>query len=141
MKLVILLGIWNDDRTKIVVLPSFQLVTRMNSQNRDENVFINVLWHINFYMNIAISNWNNWSFDPTNMKFFLYFSSLHDFWSPSTWNSLVHTSWGEMERCEVSAFQLLKMRKKKISSNIKTKCIKDVLLSVRSSRMKDYTGH
>jgi len=31
---------------------------------------------------------------------------------------------GEMERCEKRAFQLLKMRKK-ISGNIKTKCITD----------------
>jgi len=45
-------------------------------------------------MNIGVSNWSNWSFDLTNMKFFLYFSSLHDFWPPSTWNSLLHTSWG-----------------------------------------------
>jgi len=32
--------------------------------------------------------------------FWIYFSSLHDYWSPSTCNSLVHTSWDEMERCE-----------------------------------------
>ena len=37
------LGIWNDDRTKIIVLPSFQLVTRINSQNRNETEFINVV--------------------------------------------------------------------------------------------------
>jgi len=44
--------------------------------------------------------------------FWLYFGSLHDYWLPSTWNSLVHTSWGEMERREKRAFQLRKMRKK-----------------------------
>jgi len=27
------LGIWNDERTKIRFLPSFQFVTRLNSQN------------------------------------------------------------------------------------------------------------
>jgi len=43
--------------------------------------------------------------------FCLYFSSLHDYWPPSTCNSLLHTSWGKMERCEKRAFQLLKMRK------------------------------
>ena len=64
-----ILWIWNDDRTKIIVLPSFQLVTRINSQNRNETVFINVLWHIILYMLIGISNWNNESFDPTNMNF------------------------------------------------------------------------
>jgi len=30
------LGIWNDDRTKIIVLPSFQLATRLNSQSTNE---------------------------------------------------------------------------------------------------------
>ena len=32
----IYLGIWNDERTKIIFLPSFQLVTPLNSQNRNE---------------------------------------------------------------------------------------------------------
>jgi hypothetical protein len=107
------LGFWNDDVTKIIVLPTFQLVTRKNSQNRNETDFINLFWHIILYMNICISNWHNWSVDPKKMTFLLYFSSLHDFWLPSTWNSSVHTSCGEMERCEKRAFQLLKMRKKK----------------------------
>jgi len=61
--------------------------------------------------------------------FWLYFSSLHDYWLPSTWNSIVHTSCGEMERCEKRAFQLLKMLKKKMSWNIKTKCVTDFLLT------------
>ena len=30
------LGIWEDERSKIIFLPSFQLVTRLNSQNRNE---------------------------------------------------------------------------------------------------------
>ena len=32
------LGIWIDERTKIILLPSFQLVTRLNSQNRIETI-------------------------------------------------------------------------------------------------------
>jgi len=135
------LGIWNGERTKIIVLPLFQFVTRINSQNRNETEFINVLWLIILYMNIGIPNWHNWNFDPRIWSFFLYFSSLLDFWHPSTWNTLVHTSWGEMERCEKRAFQLLKMRKKKIRWNIKTKCITNFLLTIRSSRMKYYTFH
>ena len=71
--------------------------------------------------------------------FWLYFHSLHDFWPPSTWNALEHTSLDEMERCEKRAFQLLKMRKKKIIWNIKTKCVTYFLLTVRSSSRKDYT--
>ena len=45
---------------------------------------------------------------------------------------------GEMERFEKHAFQLLKMRKKKISWNIKFKCVTEFLLTVRSSCMKVY---
>ena len=73
------LGNWNDGRTKLIVLPSFQLVTSINSQNRIEIVLINVLWHIILYMNIGISNWHNWIFDPTNMTFFTLFQFLTRF--------------------------------------------------------------
>jgi len=62
-------------------------------------------------------------------SFWLHFSYLHHYWPPSTWNPLVHSSWGKMERCEKRAFQLRKMRKKKISWNIKTKCVTDFLLT------------
>ena len=70
------LGFWNDDGTNIIVLPSFRLVTRINSQNRNETEFINVPCHIILYMNIGISNWNNWSFDPTNKLVFTLFLFL-----------------------------------------------------------------
>ena len=70
------LGIWNFYRTNIIVLPSFQLATQLNSQNRNENEFINELWHISLYMNIGISNWHNWSFDPRKMMFFNLFQFL-----------------------------------------------------------------
>ena len=56
------LGIWNDDRRKMIFLPSFQLAIRFNSQNTNETEFINENWHINLYMNIGISNWHVWSF-------------------------------------------------------------------------------
>jgi hypothetical protein len=81
--------------------------------------------------------------DSTSRKccFWIYFRSLHDYWPPNTWNSLVHTSLGEIERCEKRAFQLLKMRKKKLRLNIKTKCITEFLLTVRTSNVKDYTFH
>ena len=72
-------------------------------------------------------------------RFWLYFSILHDFGPPRTWNTSVHASWGEMERCEKRAFQLLKMWKNEISWNLKTKCVTDFLLTVCSSSMKDYT--
>ena len=61
--------------------------------------------------------------------FWLYFSSLHDYWPTRTWNSLVHSSWGEMERCEKRAFQLLKMRKMSHLKH-KTKCVTDFYLEL-----------
>jgi len=108
------LGIWNDDRSKVIVLPSFQLATRLNSQNTNETEFINELWHINLYMNFGISIWRNWSYDPRKMKwfFFIYFSFFHVYWPPSTWNSLVHTSWGKMELCKNVLFSSSKCEKK-----------------------------
>ena len=111
--------IWNDDRSTIIVLPSFQLVTRLNSQNRNENVFINELCHINLFMNIIISNWHNWSFDPTKIEFFNLFHSLQDYWPPNTWNPLVHTSWGNCRNVKNVLFSSPKWERKKIKWNIK----------------------
>ena len=106
------LGIWNDDLTKLILLPSFQLATRLNSQNTYESDFINELWYINLFMNIGISYWHNWTFDLTYMLILLYFCSLQDYWHRSTCNPLVHNSWGEMKRVEKRVFKLPKMRKK-----------------------------
>ena len=61
---------------------------------------------------------------PT-FTFYFISRSLHDYWPPSSWKSLIHTSLGETERCRKRAFQLLKMRKNKISWNIKTKWVTD----------------
>jgi hypothetical protein len=47
--------IWNDDRTKMIVLPWFQLAVPLNSLNTNETEFTNEFWHINFFMNIGIS--------------------------------------------------------------------------------------
>jgi len=43
--------------------------------------------HIKLYMNIGISNWHNWSYDPTKMKYFNLICSLHDYWPPGSWKS------------------------------------------------------
>jgi len=109
------LGIWNDD----LLNNSFASISArytIKITDTNETEFINGIWHIKLFTNISISNWNNWSFDPTKMKFLTSFSSLHDYWPLSTWNPLVHTSWGEMERCEERGFQLLKKRKKTVKT-------------------------
>ena len=127
------LGIWNDERTKIIILPSFQLVTRLNSQNRKETrLLMNsdkliCIWTLLFPFGIIqVSTREKWGF-------LLYFSSLYDYWPPSTLISLVNNSLGEMLRCEKRASQHLKMRKNDISWNIKTKCVADILLTVMFS--------
>ena len=78
---------------------------------------------------------------PRDWSFWLHNCSSHDSWPPSTWNSLEHKTWGEMEGCEKCAYQFLKMWKKIISWNIKTKCVEDIIWTVRSSSMEDYTSH
>ena len=134
------LAIWNDDRTKIIVLQSFQLVTRISSQKRNENEFINVLCFFNLCMNIGNSNWHNWSFDPTSMNFFTLFKFLTRFLT-SKYLKLFSTYLvgrnGAMWKTCFSTFQIAK----KISWNIESKCITDSLWTVRSTRMKDYTCH
>ena len=105
------LWIWKNYRTKMIPLPSFQLASRLNSVNTNESDFINEPWHINLFMNMGISNLYNW-ISTSRKCFWLYFQSLHYYWPPSTWISLVHSSWGQMKRCEKRAFQLLKMRTK-----------------------------
>ena len=135
------LGIWEDERSKIIFLPSFQLSYTIKFTEKKWNKFFNELCHFNLYMNISISNWHNSVSTPRKRSCLLYFSSLHDYWPPTTIISLVHNSLGEMEWCEKRAFLFPKMRKMKVSRNIKTKCVTDFVLTVRSSSMKDYTCH
>ena len=110
------LGIWNYDRTKIIVLPSLQLATRLHSQNRNETEFNNEHWHINLYMNIGNSHRHNWNFTQRKWSFLIYFSSLHDYRPPSTWNVLVHISWVKWSDVKM-CFSAPQNAKKKISWN------------------------
>ena len=120
---------------------SFHHASQLNSQNRNETEIFNEIWHINLNKDICNSNWHNWSFDPTKMKFLILFQFLARLLTTSTWKPLVHTSWGEMERREEQVFLNLKMRKNKISWKIKTKFVTGFLLTFRSSSIKDYTCH
>ena len=74
------LGIRDDERSKIIFLPSFLARYTIKFTEQKWNKFFNELCYINLNMNISISNWNNSSFDSTKMKLFTYFSSLHDYW-------------------------------------------------------------
>ena len=138
MKPVFLFGFWEDKRSKIIFLPSFQLVARLNSQNRNETILLINSETLICIRILAFPIGIIQVSTPRKWSFLLYFSSFHDYWPPTTLISLVHNSLAEMEWCE-KCVQLLKMRKMKVSRNIKTKCVTDFLLTVRSSSMKDYT--
>jgi len=74
---------------------------------------------------------------PRKLSFLLYFSSIHHYVPPSTWNSLVHTSLGEMEQCEIVLFSSSKWEKDN-QLNHKNHVRNRRLLRVTSSSMKDY---
>ena len=48
------LGIWVDDRTNMIVLPSFHPGTRLNSQNTNDIEFNKEFWNINFFLILVI---------------------------------------------------------------------------------------
>ena len=52
----------------------FQLVTRLNSQNRKERVLLMNSDTLIFYMNISISNWHNSSFNSHENEVFYFIS-------------------------------------------------------------------
>ena len=85
--------IWIDDRTKMILLSSFQLATPLNSQNTIETEIINnsgtliFIWKLVFPIGIIQAS------NPLKWRLWLYFSSLYDYFLPTTWHSLVHTSW------------------------------------------------
>ena len=90
------LAIWEDEPSKIIFLPSFQLVTRLNSQNRNETCLLMnsdtliYIWILVFPIGIIQVS------TPWKWSFLFYFSSLHNYWHPTTLISLVHNSLGEM---------------------------------------------
>ena len=63
------LGIWNDERTKIIFLPSFRLVTRLNSQNRNETSLLMNSDTLICIRTLAFP-FGVIRFDSTKMKFF-----------------------------------------------------------------------
>ena len=106
------LWIRNDDRTKMIVLTSFQFTKWLNLQSTNIKCL-----SMNFVTLICVSLlvFPIGIIEVSTLRkccFLLYFCFLHDYWPPSTWNPLVNASWGEIEQFENGAFQLLKMRKK-----------------------------
>ena len=90
------LGIWEDERSKIIFLPPFQLVTRLNSQNRNETSLLMNSDTLLCKRILAFPIWIIQVSTPRKWIFLLYFSSLNDYW-PTTTLISVHNSLGEME--------------------------------------------
>ena len=105
------LWIWEIERSKIIFLHSFQLVTRLNSQKRNETSFLmnsDTLICISILAFpigiIQVSTPRKWSF-------LLYFSSFHDYWPPTTLISLVHNSLGKWSDVKNVLFSFSKCEK------------------------------
>ena len=105
------LEIWEDERSKIILLHTFQLVTRLHSQNRNESsllmnsdtlIFIWIL--ANPIGIIQVSTPRKWSF-------LLYFNSLYDYWPQTTLIALVQSSLCEMEYGKNVLFRFSKCEK------------------------------
>jgi hypothetical protein len=122
----------------IVVLPSFGLPTQVNLQNTKETEFINELWNINLYMNIGIFNWHNWSFDYTYLNFLTLFQFL--LWLLTSNHPKLFSTYltGRNGVMFATCFSAPQNAKKKICLNIKTTCLTDSQLTVRSTSMKHY---
>jgi hypothetical protein len=78
------LGILEDEHSKIIFLPSFQLVTRLNSQIRNEKYLWMNTETLIFIWILAIPIGIFQVSTPRKWSFLLYFSSLHDYWPPTT---------------------------------------------------------
>ena len=112
-------AIWEDERSKIIFLPSFKLVTRLNPLNRNEtSLLMNsdtliFIWILAFPIGIIqVSTPRKWSF-------LLYFSSFHDYWPPTSLISLVHYALGEMEWRENVLLSFSKCEKWKSAETLK----------------------
>jgi hypothetical protein len=128
-------------QSKMSSLPLFQMATRLRNQNPYENEIRNE-WEKQIFLWISVIKIVPFEVSTTRKwRFFLYFSSIHDYRPSNALYPLVHYSKWEMERCEKVAFQLIEIRKMNIRRNIKIKNVTFVFLSVRSSNMKDYTCH
>jgi len=107
------LGIRSDDRTKMIVLPSFHLASRLNSQKKLKlSLLMNsykliYLWLLLFPIDIIEVS--------TSRKccFWICFNSLHDYWPPNTWHPLVHTSWVKWNEVKNVIFSSSKCEKRK----------------------------
>ena len=77
------LGIWVDERSNIIFLSSFQLVTRLNSQNGNEasllmnSVTLFSIWILAFPIGIIQVRLHE-------NEVFSLFQSLHDYWPTTT---------------------------------------------------------
>ena len=146
------MGIWEDEGSKIIYLPPFQLVTRLHSQNRNDTILLMnsgtliCIWILAFPICIIQGS------TPRKWSFLLYFSSLHHYWIPTTLISFVHNSLGKMEWCEKRAFSASQNAKNEIHLKHKNQVrnrifdskvfeYEELYLSLRGEHIKDKRLH
>ena len=92
--------IWNDDSTKMIILPSFQFAIRLNLQNPYETQIHNVFTHINLYLSTGISNCNfqvwtprKWCFEFISVQY-----TITDYQTPETlWYTTRGAKWSDVK--------------------------------------------
>ena len=140
MKQVFLFANMRRKRSKIIFLPSFHLVTRLNSQNRNEtSILMNYdtlisIWILAFPIGIIQVS------TPRKWIFLLYFSSFHDYWPSTTLISLVNNV-GRNGVMWKTCFSASQNAKNESQPKHKNQVRNRIFLTVRSSSMKDYTCH
>jgi len=130
--------IWNNVRTKKILLSLFQLATPLNSQNPyDTNIHYEHSY-INLFMH---SNWHFWSIEYTKLRVLPLFQ--FDTWFLKS----KHTELFSTELLERNStmwktcFSATQNSKNIHQLNMKIKYVTDVFLRFRTSSMKDYTFH
>jgi len=119
-----------------IVQHSFQLATRLNSQNPYVTEYHNELWHISLYMNIGNSNWHIWNIDPTNMRFLSLFQFDTRLLTSKHSNLFITQLVEWLGAMLKSWFLLFKMWKMNIILKNKTKYANYVFLNVMCYNMK-----
>ena len=135
------MGIWNDDLTKIVVLPSVLFATRLNSQNRNETSLLKVtdtlmcvgilLFPIGI---IEVPTPRIWRFFFISVPY-----TITELQVPETLKYIPRGSkWSDVKNV---LFSSSKCEKKKNLLKPNNQVRNRLLLSDRSSSMKEYTCH
>ena len=124
---------WRSYRT--IVLPSFYLATRLNSQNTNETEFINDHCHINLFMNIGVTI-GIIEVSTSRNFFFTLFHFLTRLFTSKHLKRFSTYLVGRMERCDKNVLFSSSKFEKKNQLEHKIQVRNRLFFTVRSSSMK-----